>query len=895
MPLTPYPSLATLPEVISNGGSLPAHMIDVFAARTVYASSIPGVKLDCDLATGLKVGGGTPTDNAARLNAVLATATAANPVHLVIDGCSALGAALLIPATGHVTISGHGWGTGFSLLSGSNCQAIQNIPPTDLAIYRAWNPGGPQSIAGSNVVLSNFHVNGNRGTYPNGNSNGHRDGTITALNAPAAFASGSDARGPYTAGYWLSGIMLVGLDDVLIDHVSVYDAPAYHVNLFHCSNARVNNSRIVAGDPTVSGNTDAIHINGGCSNISSDNCYFSVGDDCFAVNMDEGDGTTGSNFLLSNATVVNCQTVVRANGNNTRTQRVQVHHLRGSGIRYWVAQVGLGPFSGAPTTAECNASVELSDIEVQVSGPDATYGYSVVYITGNAGVIELNRVKLIESAVAIPMVLMDTASTVSALRMNDCLIHRNAVGNAAAYAFEGTNGTIGDLSVENFRVTEQVGQNYADIPNLFHFNGTALGHATISGRFEGVGNVLNITSASAVGSGVSLNDFDHVSNAGSPSGHSVVGATSSGTIPVSVGRYAGSNLLGLASGAVKLSGPGLQGLPTPDAVMADNWDYLASDHANVPAKRLSGVTKLYTLADLAGATAVTLTGPSSGATNSDSADFTVAPNGVASGTLAVTITPSGGGLSTPIVKTFTTSTPQTFKIHPTANGAVTLTLANNGGLTDSPSTKTYTASAASVATYYEDHFSGTVGASTMGRTPDTTQNGTDVYTGPIQGNGSMVLAPGGGATSSGSNTVWSEGYPLTGASTDQEISVTFVNNAGTGAVPILLLRSDGSPTPNNCITLDIQYYFQGIYFGTLVGGSFTGSVGVYPCTLVAGTSYTLDVTLHGTTITVKLDGVTLTPKAAFTVPVATGSRLAIKQSTGSPGDVIFRSIKVQSA
>ena len=49
----------------------------------------------------------------------------------------------------------------------------------------------------------------------------------------------------------------------------------------------------------------------------------------------------------------------------------------------------------------------------------------------------------------------------------------------------------------------------------------------------------------------------------------------------------------------------------------------------------------------------------------------------------ITITPSGGGVSTPIVQTFSNSTtPQTFTITPTAVGPVTLTPTNSGSLTN---------------------------------------------------------------------------------------------------------------------------------------------------------------------------------------------------------------------
>jgi Protein of unknown function (DUF2961) len=75
-----------------------------------------------------------------------------------------------------------------------------------------------------------------------------------------------------------------------------------------------------------------------------------------------------------------------------------------------------------------------------------------------------------------------------------------------------------------------------------------------------------------------------------------------------------------------------------------------------------------------------LSGPAGGALSTASTNFTITP--VASYTGAITITPSGGGLSTPIVKTFAGSTPQTFTITPTAVGPVSLTPSNSGSLTN---------------------------------------------------------------------------------------------------------------------------------------------------------------------------------------------------------------------
>ncbi len=98
----------------------------------------------------------------------------------------------------------------------------------------------------------------------------------------------------------------------------------------------------------------------------------------------------------------------------------------------------------------------------------------------------------------------------------------------------------------------------------------------------------------------------------------------------------------------------------------------------------------FTADDILGsATTFSLTGPSpaSGAKNVTSANYIVTPNGPYTG--SVTITPSGGGLSTPIVLNFSNSSaPQTFTITPTAYGTVTLTPTNSGGLTN-PAALTY--------------------------------------------------------------------------------------------------------------------------------------------------------------------------------------------------------------
>lgn len=82
-----------------------------------------------------------------------------------------------------------------------------------------------------------------------------------------------------------------------------------------------------------------------------------------------------------------------------------------------------------------------------------------------------------------------------------------------------------------------------------------------------------------------------------------------------------------------------------------------------------------------GPTTFTFTGPAGGRINSASTNFTVTPSAAYTGT--ITITPSGGGLSAPIVLTFAASAaPQTFTITPTSIGPVLLTPTNSGSLTN---------------------------------------------------------------------------------------------------------------------------------------------------------------------------------------------------------------------
>lgn len=134
-----------------------------------------------------------------------------------------------------------------------------------------------------------------------------------------------------------------------------------------------------------------------------------------------------------------------------------------------------------------------------------------------------------------------------------------------------------------------------------------------------------------------------------------------------------------------------------------------------PTTTVSGSPITYTAGNPA-ATSYTLTGPTGGIVNQASTNYTVALNGNPTGTQTITITPSGGGLSTPIVLTFTgTTQSQTFAITPSATGTVTLTPSSSPQLGTDPSALHYAVTSAPTTWTYRSSVEGfATGLATVG-------------------------------------------------------------------------------------------------------------------------------------------------------------------------------------
>jgi hypothetical protein len=178
------------------------------------------------------------------------------------------------------------------------------------------------------------------------------------------------------------------------------------------------------------------------------------------------------------------------------------------------------------------------------------------------------------------------------------------------------------------------------------------------------------------------------------------------------------------------------------------------------------------------ATAVTMTGPTSGVNGIASTNFTVGANGPITGTVVVTPSDGGaGGTFTPTTKSISSGTPTgTFTYTPASTGAKTISVTNNGALSN-PSNITYTVSASATAP----------GAPTIGTAVAGNASATVPFTAPASDGGSVITgytatsSPGGftGTLSqAGSGTITVSG--LTNG-TAYTFTVTATNAVGTGS------------------------------------------------------------------------------------------------------------------
>lgn len=411
--------------------------------NVVKASSIAGVVLDCNLSTGAKIGGGTATDNTAALNAFLATASATNPIKLILDGPS-LVTGLVIATAGYTEIEGIGWNSGIWIASGSNADPINNgkILPFD--------PGTTPPASGEYVRLANFMINGNRGNGTTGNSTSGQPQGIAGT-------------------YWYCNINLANLAGVRIENMYSYDSAAYSIRLNNCADIVVCNNTIYNPNVTATGNQDSIHIDGPASDIRIIGNYMdnNGSDDAIALNAPEGYSGTITRAVIVGNTFQNVATCLRVYGGVSGSASGLVDSVIFSsniGNAFTdVVTIG-GPATSSGDT-ECRVFIASDNIFLCT-------GYYFA-LAGSIGDVTLKNCVWEEPTVGGKAFVLLNGTAVSSLTV-DLRIYRNTLGHDNNSPLLSGSGTVARMTIEAFQVIDEQGQSYSPIASVLVMSGVTL-------------------------------------------------------------------------------------------------------------------------------------------------------------------------------------------------------------------------------------------------------------------------------------------------------------------------------------------------------------------------------------------------------------------------------------
>ncbi len=408
-----------------------------------------GCTLDCDLATGLTAAGTPATDNTALLNAFLATASASNPITLVLDGPTLI-TGLLING-GHTTIEGIGPDSGFFLKSGSNSHAIRNYSPME-------GDPGPGHIApprsNAAIALRNFRLNGNRGDGRSGNSGRG----ITYDNSGQVM---------------LYGISLLHATGIWLEDLILHDATTYAITLSNCAAVVCRNLRIEA--PSNDRNTDGIHFNGPASDIQISNCYFQTGDDAIALNAPEGIGGPIERVAISNCLFERAATCIR------------IYGCTDPKLPYPVSNVVLGNCTGSLTNTPFMLGFERRAAIDNLQGFQASNcSFQTNYwatLNESCGTLNFQANTWDSPTIAGFFLWIPLPVTLSSITLANCRIYRGTRGNAPAFGLSAADAARGSvirkLSLEGFAVEHEAGQIYPSIPYLLDTSNVTIEHLYI--------------------------------------------------------------------------------------------------------------------------------------------------------------------------------------------------------------------------------------------------------------------------------------------------------------------------------------------------------------------------------------------------------------------------------
>jgi hypothetical protein len=424
-------------------------------AMTYIKASEIGCALDCDLSTGRnKYTGRAATDDAPRINAAMAGATASHPITLILDG-SALISGLFLPAGGYWSIAGLGCGTGFFIKAGTNNDGIHNggpranVPSDPGSV----TPGIPVPARGSDVALSNFELNGNAGDGHNGDST---TGRVQGVGNTT----------------WYFGINLMNLNNITLENLGIVNTPAYHIRLSNVGNVTVSGCTTNSSAT----NTDGVHFDGPANDIAISNCNFTCGDDAIALNCPEGYGGNISRVTVTGCTF-NSLTMLRLYTSGER--RLNINSVTASDCNgtFTRAAFAIGEGAGDGTSVD-----GLSVSNCKIVAP------AVLDLAANFGVVMFNNVTLtpLDRNQDVGYAFARTSSPYrrmlyagGSLVLENCVIQRNRNHSVAALILQ-DGSKIESIEFNGFSVEDAPGNSYGATPELLNIGSGTINQVAIS-------------------------------------------------------------------------------------------------------------------------------------------------------------------------------------------------------------------------------------------------------------------------------------------------------------------------------------------------------------------------------------------------------------------------------
>jgi hypothetical protein len=484
---TVYPMSAATPWTPFYG----KQVINGYARTTVSKASELGCALNCNILTG----GGT--DDHALLQAFLNTASATNPIKLILDGCAYIGAGLIIAQPGYTTIEGTGWQSGLFLGNNVNQNVI---------------------TAGANITTTNYTAAGPYGAAAAGSYAWTLPTRSTANVVLRDFTINPNSIGQTSDGF---GVLFVNSTNILIDHVNFLKALVFASTYSNCANIVVRGCSFTSD----SFGHDGVHLDGPVEDVRISDCVFATGDDAIAVNCPEGYGGDISRVAVTNCIFDNALTVMRIytslgtsampTNNIHAARQIVVSNCVGS-TRYCAFSLGINGGGGNESLSTADQIEDLLIENCDIMSDTSLSGLGWILFSDAVGFLQARGCVMRAPQSTAPFVMFNGTSAAGHIALSDITILRNADGSSTPALVDTTSAAgVGKLTISGARVTDAVGSSYTAIPAALNLANTVselivesldMDHFTAPFGSAGTGNVTLARGTGLLATGAQIAD-----------------------------------------------------------------------------------------------------------------------------------------------------------------------------------------------------------------------------------------------------------------------------------------------------------------------------------------------------------------------------------------------------